>query len=108
MMCSRSSARRRKTEIFFGLTDPAPDRTVAAEVEAALMSDAGIGQQRNVGERDGVAGKAAACGEMLLHAVERRIAALDLFGIELRDVLAEIDHVEAAHRHVGLVAILFP
>src|SRR3954462_15101515 len=45
---------------------------------------------------------------MLLHAVKRRIAALDLFRIELGGVLAEIDELEAAHRDVGLVAVLFP
>ena len=45
---------------------------------------------------------------MLLHTVERSIAALDLFRVELGDVLAEIDDLEAAHRDVGLVAVLLP
>ena len=45
---------------------------------------------------------------MLLHSRKGGIAALDLLGIELAGRLAEIDHLEAAHGDIGLVAVLLP
>src|SRR5436305_10581042 len=102
------SARRRKAEIGFGFADPATDGRVTAEIEAAFMRDTGIGKQRDVRERNRLASDEAAGGEMGLHPIERRIAALDLLGIELGDILAEIDQLEAAHCDIGLVAVLFP
>ena len=46
--------------------------------------------------------------EFMLHPRQRRIAALDLVGIEIGRRPAEINHLEAAHRDIGLVAVLFP
>src|SRR5262245_11997692 len=92
------SARRRQIEKDFGLANPAADGRMMAEIEAALMREARIGEQRDVGERNRVTREVAACRQMLLHAVERRIAALDLLRIELGGVLAEIDELKATHR----------
>ena len=44
----------------------------------------------------------------LLHPRQRGIAALDLVGIEIGGGFAEIEHLEAAHRDIGLVAVLLP
>ena len=95
-------------EEFFGLADPAPHGGIAVEVEAALMREPRIGQQRDVGERHGGADQKPCRRELLFHARQRRIAALDLVGIEIGCRLAEIDHLEAADRDIGLMAVLFP
>ena len=107
--CSSRSQRAggRPSELL-GLADPAPHRGIAVEVKAALMRQPGIGQQRDVGERDAVADQKPRRGELMLHPRQRGIAALDLVGIEIGGRLAEIDHLEAAHRDIGLVAVLFP
>jgi hypothetical protein len=67
-----------------------------------------IGQQRDVGERDGIADQESRRGKLVLHPRQRRVATLDLVGIEIRGRLAEKHHLEAAHRDIGLVAVLFP
>src|SRR3954470_19297882 len=100
--------RRSLSYSCLGFADPAVDGGITTEIEAAFMRDARIGKQRDVGKRNVITGEEAVCRQMLLHAVERRIAALDLFRIELGGVLAEIDELEAAHRDIGLVAVLFP
>jgi len=46
-------------------------------------------------------------GELMLHPRQRRVATLDLVRIEIGRRLAEIRHLEAAHRDIGLVAVLF-
>src|SRR6476620_4573697 len=102
------SARRRQTERSFGIADPAAHRGVAVEMKAALMRDAGIGEKRDVGEREGVADQEWRHGELVLHPRQRRIAALDLVGVEIGGGLSEIEHLETAYGDIGLVAILFP
>src|SRR3954447_8653662 len=97
-----------KPEKGLGFADPAADGGITTEIEAAFMRDARIGKQRDVGKRNVITGEEAVCRQVLLHAIERRVAALDLFRIELGGVLAEIDDLEAAHRDIGLVAVLFP
>src|SRR5829696_8865687 len=102
------SARRREPEEFFGRADPAAHGGIAIEMKAAFMRDARIGQQRYVGERDGVAGQKWRDGELVLHPRQRRIAALDLVGVEVGSRLAQIEHLEAADRDIGLMAVLLP
>jgi len=77
-------------------------------MKATLMREARIGEQRNVGERNGVADQKPRRGKMMLHPCQRGIPALDLFGVEIGGRLAEIDHHEAADRDIGLVAVLLP
>src|SRR5947208_5832549 len=77
-------------------------------MKAAFMRDARIGQERYVGERDGVAGQKWRDGELVLHPRQRRIAALDLVGIEVGNRLLQIEHLEAAYGDIGFVAVLFP
>src|SRR6185503_11317010 len=77
-------------------------------MKAAFMRDARVGQQRYVGERDGVAGQKWRDGELVLHPSQRRIAALDLVGVEVGSRLAQIEHLEAADGDVRLMAVLFP
>ena len=104
----QATAHRRQAERFFGLADPAAHRGIAVEMKAAFMRDARIGQQRDVGERDGVADQERRDGELVLHPRQRRIAALDLVGIEIGGRLAEIEHLEAAYGDIGLVAVSVP
>src|SRR5215216_70473 len=99
------SARRRQAEEFFGRADPATHRGVAVEMKAAFMRDTRIGQQRYVGERDGVAGQEWRDGELVLHPRQRRIAALDLVGVKVGSRLAQIEHLEAADGDIRLVAV---
>src|SRR5204862_7586677 len=91
----RPLTRPGKAEKGLGFGDPAADGSKAAEIEAAFMRNAGIGEERDVGERNHMAGEETAAGKMLLHAVERCIAALDLFRSELGGILAEIHELEA-------------
>src|SRR6476620_12249478 len=77
-------------------------------MKAAFMREARIGQQRYVGERDGIAGQEWRDGELMLHPRQRRIAALDLLGVEIGSGLLQIEHLEAAYGDVRLMAILFP
>ena len=72
------------------------------------MRQAGIGQQRHVGERDVVADQKRRQRELLLHPRQRRITALDLVGIEIGGRLAEIEHLEAADGDIRLMAVLLP
>ena len=44
----------------------------------------------------------------MLHPRQRRVAALDLVGVEIGRGFAEIDHLETAHRDIRLVAVLLP
>src|SRR4051812_23066899 len=67
-----------KPEKGLGFADPAADGGITTDIEAAFMRDARIGKQRDVGKRNRITGEETAAGEMLLHAIERRIAALDL------------------------------
>ena len=67
-----------------------------------------IGQQRDVGERGGVADQETRCRQLVLHPRQRRVAALDLVRIEIGRGLAQIHDLETAHRNMGLVAVLFP
>src|SRR5258706_2825551 len=78
-----SLARRRQAKRLLGLTDPAPDGGVAVEVKAALMRQSRIGQQRDVGEREGIADQKSRRGQLVLHPCQRGIATLDLVGIEI-------------------------
>ena len=57
---------RRQPERPFGFGDPAPDGGITVEVKTAFMRDPGIGQQRDVGERDRVAGQERRQGELVL------------------------------------------
>src|SRR3954469_25766656 len=100
--------RRCKTELGLGISDPAPDRTIRSEIEAAFMREARIGEQRDIGKRERTAGEKASAGEMPLHLVERGIATLDQVRVERRDGLAEIDQVESAHRDKGFMTVLLP
>src|SRR6185436_20782090 len=77
-------------------------------MKATFMRDARVGQQRYVGERDGVAGQKWRDGELVLHPRQRRIAALDLVRVEVGSRLAQIEHLEAADRDVRLMAVLLP
>ena len=79
----RDSAYRRQPERPFGLADPAPDGGIAIEMEAALVRDPRIGQQRNVGQRDRVANQERRQRELMFHPRQREIAALDLVRIEV-------------------------
>src|SRR3954463_11524963 len=90
--------RRCKTELGLGISDPAPDRTIGSEIEAAFMREARIGEQRDVGKRERTAHEKTSAGEMPLHLIERGIATLDQVRIERRDRLAEGEPGEAAHR----------
>src|ERR1700736_4509167 len=71
------STRRRQAERFLGLADPAPHGGIAVEMKAALMREAGIGQQRYVGERNRVGDQKARRGQLMLHPRQRRVAALN-------------------------------
>jgi hypothetical protein len=92
----------------FGLADPAPHGGIAVEMKTAFMRQPCIGQQRDVGEADAVADQKSARGKLLFHPRQRGVATLDLVGIEVRGRLAEIAHLVAADRDIGLVAVLFP
>ena len=72
------------------------------------MRQPSIGQKRNVGERNGVADQKSRRGKLMLHPRQRRVAALDLVGVEIGRGFAEIDHLETAHRDIRLVAVLLP
>ena len=67
-----------------------------------------IGQQRDIGERDGVADQESRCRQLVLHPRQRRVAALDLVRVEFGRGLAQIRHLETAYRDMRLVAVLFP
>ena len=108
MVPDRSQRAGGRPRDCLGLADPAPQRGIAVEVKAAFMRQAGIGQQRDVGEREAIADQKSRRGELMLHPRQRRIAALDLVGIEIGCRLAQIFHLEAAHRDIGLVAVLLP
>jgi len=45
-------------------------------------------------------------GQLMLHPRQRGIAAPDLVGVEIGCRLAQISHLEAAHREIGLMAVL--
>src|SRR5437773_10555079 len=77
-------------------------------MKAAFMRDARIGQERYVGERDGVAGQKWCDGELVLHARQRRIAALDRVGVGPANRLLQIEQLEAAYGDDGFAAVLFP
>src|SRR5262245_17591006 len=95
--CSfRLMGKRRQVEILLGLADPASDRNVAIHLKSALMRHARVRGERDVCEREGVACEIAAAPELALQMIERGNAALDLLRIKLGNLLAEIDHVEAA------------
>src|SRR5580698_4385148 len=72
------------------------------------MRNARIGQQGYIRERQPIADKKTARGKFVIHSCQRRIAALDLVGIEIRRRPAEIDDLETAVGNVRLVAELFP
>src|SRR5579859_6086422 len=97
-----------QAEAGLDLADPAPDRNIAIHVKSAFMRNARVGRERDIGEREGAADKEAALAEMAFKMIERRIAALHLLRIELGCLLAEIGHLKAADRNVGLVAVLLP
>src|SRR5664279_4735518 len=102
------SMRRRQPERPFGLADPAPHGGVTVEVKAAFMRQPRIGQQRDVGERDGIADQESRRSKLMLHPRQRHIATLDLVRIEVGRRLAEIDHLVTADRDIRLVAVLLP
>src|ERR1700722_14705652 len=79
----RALAHRRQAKALFGLADPAPHRGIAVEVKAPLMREAGIGQQRDVGERNRVADQESRGGELMFHPRQRGVATLDLVRIEV-------------------------
>ncbi len=80
----------------------------AGPAAAAFMRDARIGQQRDIGERENIADQEARVRKTTLHVVKRDIAALHQIQIQFARGLAEIDHLKAAHGHIGLMAVLLP
>src|SRR5437868_14529646 len=104
----RTLERRRQTEGFLGLADPATHGGITIEMKSAFMSEAGIGQQRHVRERSRLPNQKTGQSQLMLKSRQRRVAALDLFGIEIGGWLAEIFHLEPAHRDIWLGAILLP
>src|SRR5436305_14503830 len=77
-------------------------------MEATLMRQPRIRQQRDVGERHDLADQKTSRGQLVLKPCERSIATLDLVGIEIEGRLAEILHLKPAHRHVRFMAVLLP
>src|SRR2546421_2537805 len=90
----RTLARRLQAEGFLGLADPAAHGGITIEMESALMGEARIGQQRHVRERSCLANQKSRRGQLMLKSRYRRVAALDLFGIEIGGRLAQIFHLE--------------
>ena len=70
-----------------GVPDPASHRGIAVEVKAALMGQARIGQERDIGERDTRRRSETATSRAVLHPRQRGVSALDLVGIEFGDGL---------------------
>jgi hypothetical protein len=56
---ARLSARRRQPKAFFGLADPAPQRSIAVETKATFIRKARISQERDIRERSLIAGLAS-------------------------------------------------
>src|ERR1700751_3782965 len=93
---------------MFAVRDPPPDGVIAGQIETALMRNTRVSKQCHVREREVVAQEITRAGELSLQLIERGIAALHQVRIELVVRLAEIDHLEAADGHIGLVAVLLP
>src|SRR6185312_10663788 len=81
---------------------------MADEIESALMREARISQQGDIREREAFADEKAGLTKRALQLIERNVAAPHEVRIERAGRLAEIDHVEAAHGHIRLVAVLLP
>ena len=108
MVSSRSQRAGAQAKRPLGLADPASHGAIAAEVEAALMRQPCVGQQRDIGERDGIADQKSGCGKLVLHPGQRGVTTLDFVGVEIGCGFSEINHLKAAHRDIGLVTILLP
>ena len=54
--------------------EPGPDRRITAEFEIGLVSDVGIGIERDVGDREVVRDEIAVAHEVCFHHAERAIA----------------------------------
>src|SRR4051812_12506291 len=80
--CSANSTHRSQAQRTLRLADPAPHGVIAVEMKPAFMRHAGVGQQRYVSQREGIAEQKPRRGELMLHPRQRRIAALDLVGVE--------------------------
>src|SRR5690606_6969768 len=81
---------------------------VIFKVEAAEMSTAGVGDERNVSERERIANEIWRLFQLQLHARERGVA-LDQqrcghFIVAFAEIMLERD----AHRYLRLMAVLLP
>lgn len=83
-------------------------RAGGREIEAALVGEAGRGHERHVGEARARADKEGLTCERPLHRGERRVAALEQLGVQLRLGPADIEALEAAQGAIGFVAVLLP
>ena len=83
-------------------------RRTRLQVEPSFARQPGIWQKRDVGDAQRLADEIGFTGDQLLHRVKRLFAAFDHPRLTLARRLAEIEHLEARHRDIGLVAVLLP
>src|SRR6516162_4070446 len=102
------SAHGRNAETPFTLSDPAPHRLKAGKIEAPLMSEARVGEKRDIREGEIVSKQETRAGKTTFQMVERGRAAFPQNRVDVMCRLAQIDHLEASDGHVGLVAVLLP
>ena len=72
------------------------------------MGEPRISEKCDIGDRQALAHEPGLALDEMLHQIERLLTTLHPHRIAFLFRAAEIDHMEAAGRHIGLVAVLLP
>jgi hypothetical protein len=103
-----ASIELRRGEGISASGDPAPQMRPCQQVEAPLVRDMRVGDERNIRDREVASRKPITSGELGLHVIERFLAAFHTPRLAGLPRLPLIKHVRAANGNVRFVTVLFP